>query len=105
MVQKIPLDKIPEKLRSQLKIGGFLMLQSPVGQQMPAKISAMDKESVTLDLNHPLAGKDLTFNINIVDISIPDPNDNSHGHGHDCGCGCDDDCHDDCGCGDDCKDC
>lgn len=91
LVQVVPLDKIPEHIRSQLKVGGFLVMQSPVGQQMPVKIIKMDATNVSLDMNHPLAGQDLTFEIKVVDI------DHAPEHtGCDCG-----DCHDD-SCGPNC---
>ncbi|MGV8150715.1 MAG: FKBP-type peptidyl-prolyl cis-trans isomerase [Candidatus Woesearchaeota archaeon] len=110
LMHKVPLDKLPEDLRSQVKVGGFLVLQSPVGQQIPAKIKSIEDNEITLDLNHPLAGKDLTFDITIVDISIPTDeqrrqmNEHHNGHGHDghdheCGCG-DGECKDG-ECGDD----
>ncbi len=86
-----PLNVIPEHIKSQLKVGGFLVLQAPTGQQIPSKVVKMDKDKVTLDMNHPLAGKDLTFKIKIVDISADAPKEA-------CGCG-DDSCGDDCGCG------
>ena len=92
LVQLVPLDKIPEHIRSQLKVGGFLVMQSPVGQQVPVKVIKLDSTSVSLDMNHPLAGQDLTFNIKLVDIN------NAPEHG---GCACGDDCSDG-SCGDNC---
>ncbi|MGV8086401.1 MAG: FKBP-type peptidyl-prolyl cis-trans isomerase [Candidatus Woesearchaeota archaeon] len=110
LIQVVPLEKIPEHIRTQLKVGGFLVMQSPVGQQMPVKVIKLDAKNVHLDMNHPLAGKDLTFNITLVGLE----NAPEHG-GEDCcggGCGdgsCGDDCCDDseeksedcdsCGCG------
>ena len=97
LVQVVPLDKIPEHIRTQLKVGGFLVMQSPVGQQVPVKVIKLDKTNVSLDMNHPLAGQDLTFNIKLVDVN------NAPEHGE-CGCG-DGSCGDDCGdgsCGDSC---
>ena len=35
---------------------------------MPVIVSAMDEENVTLDMNHPLAGRDLTFAIELVAV-------------------------------------
>ena len=98
LLHKVPLAKLPPEIKSQVKVGGFLVLQSPTGQQIPAKVKSIDKENVTLDLNHPLAGKDLTFDIKIVDIEIAPA---GHMHNHDGECGCDDD---GCNCDDDCKD-
>jgi len=84
LVQIVPLSKIPEHVRSQLKAGGFLVMQSPMGQQVPVKIVKMDKENVHLDMNHPLAGKDLTFEIKLVGVD----------HAPEGGCDCGDDCGD-----------
>jgi peptidylprolyl isomerase len=92
LVQKIPMDKIPSHLKPQVKQGGFLVMQAPTGQQVPAKVESVTDKEVTLDLNHPLAGKDLTFDIKIVDISHDSGE--HHGHGsHGCG-------KEDCQCGD-----
>lgn len=65
------------------KVGMMLTLQSPEGQQMPAKITHLDDEKLSVDLNHPLAGESLTFEIEVVGIS--DSSTQSHG---DCGSGC-----------------
>ena len=108
LLHKVPLAKLPQDLKDQVKIGGFLVMQSPTGQHIPAKVKSMDKENVTLDLNHPLAGKDLTFNIKIVDISHNDPSSKTHSHGKsensDCECGGNCGCSDD-GCSEDDCDC
>jgi len=100
LVQVIPLSRIPDHIKSQLKVGGFLVMQSPVGQQIPAKVLKLDKENVSLDMNHPLAGQDLTFEIKLVDI-----NHAPEGSGCDCGDGAckDDSCGDSCDCGHDHK--
>jgi peptidylprolyl isomerase len=88
LVQIVPLSKIPEHIRSQLKAGGFLVMQAPTGQQVPVKVVKLDKENVHLDMNHPLAGQDLTFEIKLVDVNHAPVGDS---------CECGDDCGDDCG--------
>ena len=45
-----------------------LSMQSPEGD-IPVRIVAMDEEQLTLDANHPLAGKDLTFELTLVKVS------------------------------------
>ena len=50
------------------KEGMMLMLSTPSGQQFPAKIAKLTKDNVTIDLNHPLAGKSLIFKIKIVEM-------------------------------------
>jgi len=67
MVQKIPRDKFPEG--QEPKPGMIVMLGTPDGKQFPAKIAEVTEESVSIDLNHPLAGKNLNFKIKIVEIS------------------------------------
>jgi len=98
LIQVIPLDKVPDHIKSQLKVGGFLVMQSPVGQQVPAKVVKLDKQNVSLDMNHPLAGQDLTFEIKLVDINNAPENMSC-----DCGDSCGDDCSDNCDCGHDHK--
>lgn len=50
------------------KVGMALYASAPDGRQFPLRITAVNKDSVTLDLNHPLAGKTLIFKIKIVDV-------------------------------------
>lgn len=50
------------------EIGMQLQLNQPDGQPIPCVITKIEDEMVTIDANHPLAGKDLTFNIEIVEI-------------------------------------
>jgi len=100
LVQIVPLSKIPEHIRLQLKAGGFLVMQAPTGQQVPVKVIKLDKENVHLDMNHPLAGQDLTFEIKLVDINHAPVGDSCE-----CDtCGADgDSCGDNCDCGHDHK--
>lgn len=45
-----------------------LSLKSPEGKILNAIITSVKEDSVSLDANHPLAGKDLTFEIELVEI-------------------------------------
>ncbi|PCI34848.1 MAG: peptidylprolyl isomerase [Elusimicrobia bacterium] len=65
-IQKMPADmvgKIPN-----LKVGMMLQGKTPEGQMFRARVIKIDKKEVTVDLNHPLAGKTLTFNVEIVEV-------------------------------------
>ena len=67
MIQKVPRDKFPTD--QEPKVDMMLMLQSPTGHQMPAKITELTETEITLDMNHPLAGKVLNFKLKIVEIN------------------------------------
>lgn len=49
-------------------VGEQLQLQQPNGRDVVVTVTDVSDSSVTLDANHPLAGKDLTFEIELVDI-------------------------------------
>lgn len=65
LMQKVPKDKIPTD--KELKPGMMLMLKAPDGRQMPAAIAEVTDTEVTIDMNHPLAGKTLNFKIKVVE--------------------------------------
>ena len=66
LIQSVPLDFFGEQLP---EAGWMLQLQSEDGNVIPAVVVSVDEESATLDINHPLAGQDLTFEINLVEIA------------------------------------
>ena len=53
----------------ELELGQTIALQSHDGQTAHAKVTCLDEKEVVLDMNHPLAGETLTFDIEIVGIS------------------------------------
>ena len=65
-VQTVERSMIPEDV--ELVVGGQLQAQAPDGQQLLLTVLELTDESVTLDANHPLAGMDLTFHIELVEI-------------------------------------
>jgi len=71
-------------------------------------VTKVDAGMVTVDANHPLAGKDLTFDVKVMIIRPASEEELAHGHPHyessGCGCGgggCGSDCGSDCDCSDD----
>ena len=67
MKQAVPREGIPDDI--PLEVGLTLHMQTPNGQPLPVTVVEMDEATVTLDANHELAGKDLTFDIEIVTIN------------------------------------
>ena len=53
----------------ELKLGEMITVPTESGQVFPATIYGMDDEAVVLNFNHPMAGKNLNFEIELVDIS------------------------------------
>ena len=66
MVIEVPMNQLPPELDAQ--VGMQLQLNQPDGQAIPVQITQIEGESVTIDANHPLAGKDLNFDIEVVEI-------------------------------------
>jgi peptidylprolyl isomerase len=64
--QAVPREQIPAEI--PLEVGTQLQMQTPQGQVMPVTVVDVTEEEVTLDANHPLAGQDLNFAIEIVGI-------------------------------------
>ncbi len=52
----------------QLKVGQYWQLEKDNGQVINVRIVEISNQKITLDANHPLAGKDLTFDIKLVEV-------------------------------------
>ena len=72
-----------EQLEQQasLEVGMQLVAQMPHGPS-PFTITALTSESVTADFNHALAGKSLTFTVDIVELRAATEDEVAHGHVH-----------------------
>lgn len=67
--QKIPKHMIKLPDGQAPKKGMTLVVASPDGGQMPVQILDVNEETITIDLNHPLAGKVLIFKVKVVEIN------------------------------------
>ena len=65
--QHVPRSVFPAEMKLEKGMG--FSFKTPDGQMIHASITDATGDTVTLDLNHPLAGKNLVFDIKIVDIS------------------------------------
>ena len=67
MVFEVPNNNIPENINPQ--VGQQLAVKQNDGSTMPVTVTEIKKESIIIDANHPLAGKDLIFDIELVEIA------------------------------------
>ncbi len=90
-----------------LEIGNQLPMSDNQGNRMIGTVAAVTDDTVKMDFNHPMAGKTLNFDIEVVGVRDATPEDLMQGQmaGGGCGCGCgEEDCNSDCdskegGCG------
>jgi FKBP-type peptidyl-prolyl cis-trans isomerase SlyD len=68
-VQEVPKEKIPAE---GLKVGTTLTARNAQGQMMQVRVREIKEKTVVLDLNHPLAGRTLVFDIKVLKIE-PQP--------------------------------
>ena len=64
--QQVPRTAFPEDF--EFKVGATVYGKNQLGQQMMAKIEEVGEETVQLDFNHPLVGKALTFELELVGV-------------------------------------
>ncbi|MDJ0836043.1 MAG: peptidylprolyl isomerase [Acidobacteriota bacterium] len=67
MVISVPRDQMPAELNPQP--GQQLQMQTAQGQPIPVVVVEADDSQVRLDANHPLAGKDLNFALQLVSVN------------------------------------
>ena len=67
MVQQVPVDQIPNG--DQLPVGQTVYMMGPGGQPFPVFVRSIEDGIATFDMNHELAGKDLNFEITLVEVA------------------------------------
>ncbi len=94
MIQQVSRSEVEKSLPPQEGMTIHVLLEN--GSHAPALIKTVTEDSVFLDFNHPLAGKDLNFKLKLISI---------HEEAQQKGCGCGGGCGDDCDCDDDSEKC
>lgn len=64
LIQEVPKEAFGDHA---IKVGDQIGVRTPTGQVMPVTIAAIKEDKVTVDLNHPMAGKRLNFNLKLVE--------------------------------------
>jgi FKBP-type peptidyl-prolyl cis-trans isomerase SlpA len=66
LIQEVKKSELPQEMEP--KVGMGLVSKSPDGQEMNLMVIEVKEESIVIDGNHPLAGKDLIFDLEVVEI-------------------------------------
>lgn len=66
LIQEVPVQNVPNA--DQLPIGETVYMHGPNGQPMPVQVVKVENGMVTFDMNHPLAGKALNFELELVEV-------------------------------------
>ena len=82
-IQTVDRSEFPEG--TDLKVGMGFVADTPDGGQMPFTIKNINGNSVELDFNHPLAGQQLTFDIELLNLRDATQEELAHGHVHGAG--------------------
>ena len=65
---EVAKNELPDNVEPEVGMQ-LQMQQQESGEAVPVQITKVEDEKVTLDANHPLAGKDLTFDIELVEVN------------------------------------
>jgi FKBP-type peptidyl-prolyl cis-trans isomerase SlyD len=63
--QSVPTENIPEDAR---EVGAMLVAQDGAGNKRPVRVHEVGTEAVIIDLNHPLAGQNLNFDVRVLEV-------------------------------------
>lgn len=69
--QEVKKSELPQDIKPEVGMG--LVSKSPDGQEMNLLVVEVKEESIVIDGNHPLAGKDLIFDLEVIEIKDPEP--------------------------------
>jgi FKBP-type peptidyl-prolyl cis-trans isomerase 2 len=67
MVVTVERERLPDNLEPQ--VGQALQMRQGDGQTLMVTVADLSESTITLDANHPLAGRNLTFDIQLVEIA------------------------------------
>jgi FKBP-type peptidyl-prolyl cis-trans isomerase SlyD len=79
-VQEVPRAMFPQGMTPT--VGQELAARGPQGETIPFRVKAVGEQTVTIDLNHPLAGQELHFDIRIAEVRPASAEELAHGHAH-----------------------
>jgi len=66
LFQSVPKDTLPKEIEPEVGMG--LMATNPDGSERQLRVAEVNEDHIIVDANHPLAGKDLTFELEVMEI-------------------------------------
>ena len=78
--QTVPRSAFPEN--AQLDVGIAFQAQTQQGQPITLWIRAINGDDITVSPNHPMAGQNLNFSVEILEVRDATPQEKEHGHAH-----------------------
>lgn len=79
LIVQVPRAQIP---KPDVKVGDEFHADNGQGHAQVVVVTAVDDKHVTVDGNHPLAGKDLHFDVEVMDVREATKDEVEHGHAH-----------------------
>ncbi len=79
-LQEVPRDAFPPGADPQ--VGMEFTARGPQGETVPFSVKEVRPDAVVVDLNHPLAGRTLHFDVKVRDVRAATADELSHGHAH-----------------------
>ncbi len=79
-VFEVPKSEFPED--AEIEVGMQIAIQDDSGHVFPVMITAVGDDKVTLDVNHPLAGEELHFDVSVESVRDATDEEKQHGHVH-----------------------
>jgi len=81
--QRVPREAFPADIH--IEEGMQFAAQSPDGRMIPMWVTEVEESAIVVDLNHPLAGETLIFDVEVVALRAASTEELSHGHVHEHG--------------------
>ena len=66
LFQAVPKDQLPQEINPEVGMG--LVSKNPDGSERQLRVAEVNDDHIVVDANHPLAGKDLVFDLELVEI-------------------------------------
>lgn len=79
LIVEVPRDKLPAK---DINVGDQFQASGPQGEMILFRVLEIGLEKIKLDGNHPLAGEDLIFDVEVMKVRDATPSEIAHGHAH-----------------------